>query len=129
MNEIWLNEIPTLNEHLSPRAEARLEARAQGRRVSEAHRVLGSLGIISASRVALSSHKGEAGTARLSSRRPGQGPQAFSGSRQTLGRTQGSCGAEANLTPRQRPSRGPGKEGRGWAGRGQGPTAHTHVYC
>lgn len=54
-----LNENPTLNEHLSPRAEARTGGkglRAVGS--VKPHRVLDSLGIISASELELSSHKG-----------------------------------------------------------------------
>ena len=59
MEAVSSMRIPTLNEHLSPRAEARTGGkglRAVGS--VKPHRVLGSLGIISASELALSSHKG-----------------------------------------------------------------------
>lgn len=124
--------IPTLNEHLSPRAEARTGGKAQGRGVSEAPSgVVGQLGHHLCFRIGAVFPQRERlalpGSPEVEGL--GRGMWAFSGADKLSGRTQGAAELEArNLTPRQRPSRGPGKGRKeGGLGGGQGGLAHTHV--
>lgn len=118
-----LNQNPTLNEHQSPKAEARTRGkglRAMG--LAKPHRVSGSLGIISASESELSFNKGRVWhcQALRGQRGLGRGVSLLWEQTDSPGGPKGlRAKFEArNLTPRQRPSRAPG-EGRkrvGWKG-------------